>query len=441
MKAAKIIFMLFVSASLYSQTFIPDDWDSNQPQDTEKHIFSRGISAPKDNEREAIIEAENMAAVQLAQRIWMLIDSRYINYIKQDGLEIRENAIERNYIFSKLVLPNVNRAYKTKKKDDKFIVYCLAYVSRNDAAKAELAAENELYSLYAYNYFAKKIPGLKPFNIVESLDGIDDYHSWVVSNCGILAARGTNQTDYLNQFETFVRIIFPDCISFSARYNGEPARFIYGAEKLDIISRILQRHGISFSREHPRLTVTDSQKLGDLIRMDPSMVYVTGIERVHHNYNTKGVDERGLLGRELIRQIQNVSRKNAAFYTLPARLDGIFENEIVNLLLERSDLPCRYVIVYFVETFIERGRPEFVVPVYLFAEGKVLVYDQILGSILLSENIKNGIPIVGRVFDGDPSIVRPELFLSLSYELLTRRLFNAALIEALSNSMEAGNVH
>ena len=429
MKTPAIVLMVFISTSVFSQTLIPDDWDLNQPQDNAEYIYSMDRSAPKDTERDAVAEAEKTVMVQLAQRIWTLVDSRYISYIQQDGSEIRENAIERNYISTRLVLQNVSRAYKIKMADGKYIAYCLVYISRNDAARAAISAENELSSLYAYNYFSKRVPGLKPFNIMESLDGFNDYHSWVIENCGILAVSGNNQTYSLGQFETFVRILFPDCISFSARYNGDPARFIYGAEKLDIISRILQRHGISFSWEHPRLTVNDSRKLGDLIRMDPSMVYVTGIETIHHNYNIKSFDERGLLGRELIRRIQNVSRKNAALYTLPARLNGIFENDIVNFLQERSGLPCRYVIVYFVETFVERGKPEFGAPAYLFAEGKVLVYDQILGSILLSETIKNGIPISG----GNDLI--------MGYELLTRRLFNAALIEALSNSMEAGNVY
>jgi hypothetical protein len=88
-----------------------------------------------------------------------------------------------------------------------------------------------------------------------------------------------------------------------------------------------------------------------------------------------------------------------------------------------------------VETFIEHNwKAEFGIPAYLFAEGKILVYDQILGSILLSETVKNGIPIGIQMISG-------ENYFIMSYELLTRRLFNAALIEALSNSMEAGNVH
>jgi len=423
MKIPAIILMILISAPVYSQARIPNDWDTNMPQDTEQFIFSLGVDE-QDTERDARLKAEEMATVGLSQKIYTVVDSIFLSIIEKNELGIRERAVEQNYIYTRLVLSNIGKAYKTKQTSGKYKVYCLAYMTSNDVAKAKISAENELACLYAYNFFTQKVPGIKPRTIADSFDGFD-YHAWVTANCGIISINGA---DHLNQLDALVRQLVPGVISFSGIYNGKSAKFIYGAEKLDIISRVLQRHGISFLYSHPTLTVNGSQKLGDLTRMDPALVYVAGMEKVHYSYDAQKIDERGILARELIR-IQNANGKNAALFALPARISGSFETEIIKFIQGRSDLPCRYVIFYFAETIVERERTEFRMPPCLFINCRIFVYDQITGGIVLNETIKNGIPI-----SGASDLLR-------SYELLTSRLLNTAFVEALSNSMEVKNAY
>jgi len=412
-----VIAMLFISAvSLYSQR-INNDWEVNQPRDTDAYIFSRGFSKPRDTEREAILEAESMSENELARKIYMLADSRFINIIIQQNGIIREEAIELNYITTKLVIPNSSRLFKTKQQENGILAYCLIYISRKDAAKAELSAKNDLTALYAYNYFSQRVPGLKPLTTMNSFKGVD-YHSWILSHCGVLSISGNTQEHYLNLLDALVRELVPGVISFAARNDGRPSRFIYGAEKLDIISRVLQKHGIDFlyGGTPLMLTVSGSQKLGDLMNLDPSTVYVAGVERVHQNHAQ--TQNAQILGREIVRRVQTGTHKRLWLYTLPQT----FNNELEILEHLRKNPPaCRYLVAYAVETIIELER-EIGIPAYLFATGKITVYDQWSGDITYSVPIKNGIPI-------------GENDLGTYYELLTKRLINTASLEAIVNAI------
>jgi hypothetical protein len=410
------ILMLFMIPSLYSQQIrIPDDWDINLPSDTMTHIFSRGVSDPKDTERAATIEAENMAIISLAQKIYMLVDSRYIGVTRKDGSEIHEFALEVNDIVTRIYLSGVTRKIKIKKEGGKYIAYCLAYIHRSEAEKALIQAENELTALNVYRYFMNKIPGkLKPFNVTENPEG---YHSWLINNIQIISIHGDNQAFFLNQLETFIRIILPDVVTYAAKYNREPVKFIYAPDGLERIAGALRRHGIHFLREYPRLIVYASPRLGDLIKMNPSMVYVAGFE-AHR-------DSQNIFARELIHQIQNANKKSAVFLSLPPELN-IGGGKILEYIMNRNP-SCRYLIVYTLQTVIEPELRAFNIPPHLFATSQVLVYDLIFGDIIFAENLKNGIPI------------NNEYDLTNTSHLLIRRLLTPSVVESISNAMEAGN--
>jgi hypothetical protein len=415
--AAVFVLMLNVSVFLYPQIgVIPDDWETNHPWDTETYKYGIGVSGPKNNEGEAITEAENLATVSLAGKIWMLVVSRYSGTIYQDGPQIREESTVSSYIVSRLVLKNTSRIFTTKKTGDKFIAHSLAYINRVDADQAVLWAMNELASLYAYNFFSTKIPGLKTFDITKTPEGFGDYHTWVLANCGILSIHGSNRAYHLSQLETFVKIIFPDCITFASNYNGEPARFIYNSDRLDVISQVLQRHGINVLRQHPMLTVSGSVKLGELAKKNPSAVYVSGVEKIP-----------GIFAGELVRQLQNAGKKNVTFFPLPPGLNGFSETAALEFIRNKSDLPSRYVLIYTTETFIEPENKAFNISPYLFAQARVVVYDTVFGEILFSDTIKNCLPVTD------------ERALMKTSDLLLRRLPNTAFVEAVSNSMRVRN--
>jgi hypothetical protein len=427
-KTITIIIFTLLAISVYSQQqmSIPNDWDVNPPSDTITQIFAFQISDPKDTERAAINEAESVAIISLAQKIYTLVDSRHIGIIiKDSGSEIQEYAFEKNDISTRIFLRNVNKRIKVKKDGNKFIAYCLAYINRAEAERALIQAENELTALNVYHYFMNNLPGrFKPFNITENPEG--GYHSWLISSgIGIISIHGDNQVFLLNQLETFIRILFPDVIIFIAQYTGEPAMFIYAPGRLERLAGILRQHGIHFLWEHPRLIVNASPILGDLIKMNSSVIYVAGIEKVHRNFHTLTVNSQSMFAGELTHRIQDASKRRTVLLSLPPEL-SVGEGEILEYII-KTNPSCRYLILYYLETFAEPEMIAFQIPSHLFASYQLFVYDLVFGEIIFSKNEKNGIPI------------NNEHDLTNSFGLLIRRLLNPSVMESISNAIEVKN--
>ena len=433
MKAIFIMVMFCIIPGFLYPQHIPDNWHTTMPRDTATHQFGRGWSEPRDSERAAVMEAQNMAILQLASNIWVLAMSNSTRHMELDDAGIKENISERSHLMTRLILPNIRKELVLERTGDQFKAHCLAIINRRDAQAARVDMEAAITSLYAYNYFAQGIPGLEPVSIIDSLERLEEYHSWVLGNCVILFVRGANQGFYLNQLETLARMLIPDCLVFSARYKGELVRFVYGSN-LDMIAQALQHHAIGFSRENSRLILTSGWgKLGELIQKNPSMVYVSGVERVHLSYDTqrRNAIDQSIFARELIRRAQHTNRNTFSLLPLPADLTVFSETEILNYIRSR-DPPCRYVLVYIVETNIEPAMLTSITSQafsphahpglgYLFANASILVYDTIRGAVTFSDSIKSGLPIIR-------SSVIPS-------DQVIQRLFTNTLVNAISQSI------
>jgi len=418
MRTAIIILMLYTVSSLHSQIRIPDDWDINIPPDTSTHIFARGVSYPKNSERAATMEAEQTALSELSQKIFMRVDSIFIRVIKKNGSDIYEFAVESSEISTRLYLRNVTKKIKLKRDSVKYIAYCLAYIHRDEAERAQMQAENELTAYNVYHYFMNKIPGLKPFDSAENPEG--GYHSWLISNTVILSVHRNNAL-YLSKLEKFVKNISPGAELYSGYYDKVPVRIIYAPSGPDRLTAVFRFHGIDFIREHPRLIIYESPNLDKLTLLNPSIAYITGIENIHGR-----VGSHGIFARELMYRIQN-NKKSVVLFSLLS--DSYTSGKEIFDYINSKNPVCRYVIIYFLETFIEPEMSAFRIPPHLFTSLQLLVYDLIDGEIIYSENEKNGIPLSGNGIND----------LSSSLELLIRRLLTPSVIEKISTSMEAKN--
>jgi len=417
MKApATAIALLFISAVfLYSQR-IPDNWWENTPRDTATHVFSMGVSTgPRATEQEARMDAEQNAEFEFARKTASLVVSNYKSLIQRDGEKItRDEAIEQTYLSTRLLIPKSGRIFKIKQMENGVLGFCLIYVAKEEADKAELWAQNELTALYAYNYLSQRVPGIKS-SIADNYEGLP-HLSWIKLNCGILSiSGGNNQMYYLNLLDSLIREIIPGVV-FAGSYDGRPSRFVYDTKNIEFVSRVLLKHGIEFvyGGIPVLLTVKGSQKLEDLMKLDPSVIFVAGVERVHHTQ----MENTQVLGKELVSRLQTGTRKKVTLYTLPMTFSD--EMEILEFLTT-GKLSCRYLIAYAVQTTVEPERAEFRMPAYFFASGRVVVYDQWSGDTR-SIPIKNGIPI-------------GENDLAELYKLLSHRLISSVSFEALKNSI------
>jgi hypothetical protein len=410
-----IILMAFMASSLYSQR-IPDNWDINLPSDTSTTVFARGVSDPKDTERGAILQAEDTAIISLAQKIYLKVDSSHIGVIKKEGSEINEFSLQINDITTKIYLSGVSRQLKIKRDGNKYIAFSLVYIDREEAERARMRAENELTSYHAYHFFKNKIPGLKPFDVTENPEG--GYHAWVISNTGILSVRGNDALE-LGRLEQLVKNIFPRAVLYAGYYDRVPVRIIYAPSGLDRLTDVLKFLDIGFISERQQLIVYDIRGSEKLMLLNPLILYLTGIENIHD----RRIGDQGIFARELTYLMQN-NKKSVVFFPLPS---GSYSSgkEILDYIIKSKSPSCRYVIIYFLETFIEPEIRAFRIPPHLFASSQILVYDLINEEIIFSENQKNGIPV-----NGD---------LAGSYELLMRRLLNPSIIEKIFSSMEARN--
>ena len=288
--------------------------------------------------------------------------------------------METNEIRTRVSLSGVSRVTKVNIEGKMFKAYSIAYVAEDEAEKARALARDELTALNAYNFFLSNVPGIKPFDINENPEG--GYSSWLFNNIGIMEISGPFSTDdqayFLNQLETFLRIIIPDIVTYPAEYGGRLVRFIHDGGKFEYISRVLRYHDIYSSYEYPRLKVSLSREIESLTKMNPSMVYISGVESVHErsvvhdDFNSIRTNE-GFYSEELLSRLLNTSRKNFVHIPFPYEFDGnAGEQDILRYIRNRNVL-CRYLIIYFFDTSIEPGMDAFQIPSHMFASSSIVV--------------------------------------------------------------------
>ena len=399
MKKAVVILLLVTTMSLYSQ--IPVNWHINFPEDTSTHIYSRGISELHATERAAIIEAQNTAIYLLAQKIFILVDYRFIEIIRRDGSEIFEFALELNNITTRLHLSGLILETVVQREGNLFKAISLAGISHVEADRARVEAENELSAYNVYHFFLNNVPGIRPFNSLET----PDYHSWLISNTGIISMiQGDNQSS-LNQVETILRVLFPGIITINAPYNRTPAVFIPNPVRLESLTRALRHNDINYRSEYPRLMVYPSTRLNDLTRINPDMVYIIGSE-YYLGLDNQASGGQSVFNRELSHRIQTIGKKS-----------------VLSMQQAQTVNTGRYLIEYFIETKIEPGMSSPSIPSLLSASYLINIHDLLCGEIIFSESGTNGIPIIN------------EQNAAGSYGLLVQRLLNTSIIEAMANAM------
>ena len=416
MKALNLAFLILLATlSIYSQTF--EEWGINPP---EKNIFlyATAISSPKNTEHEAVIEAEALAITNLAQNIFVFIDTKYSGIKQRTGTD-RSHSFEliEDNISTRVYLENIFRQTKIQKSDKQFIAYSLVYITHKDADEARRIARDEFKAMNVFKFFENNIPGITPFIAAENPEG---YTSWLKNNTTILTFSGNSSS--LNHFEAFIRNLFSGIILYSGKYDKDPAIFIYGSEKINRIAEVLYQQGIPFVQESPKLTVSASAKLGNLARMNPSVVYITGFEQIHRSYGKQTINNANeIFSAELIRNLQNCSKKNIQTLTINSHnssdLNGILE------YTKNSSLSGRYLIAFSVNTYIESGIQEFGISPHLFADAQIIVFDLLVREVIFSTSNRNGIPLTDQLTADHANI-------------LLRRLLPSSTIREILNSLE-----
>jgi hypothetical protein len=404
MKAA--CFLLFMAMSIYPQ----------QINDKDGYISGYGTSEPKTTVRAAQDSAFARAAADLASKITLTYNSQYTEISIKKGSKIYTTAMEKNNVSSKFQLSGISQAVPRVQKiiiDGKirFIAYCTVYVSQGEAEKVRLLAENEAIAKTVYH----------AMNPVANV--INDYHSWLICNTGIITIR-----EDINQLDTFIRILFPGCFMYASTYNREPARFLQNPGKLmPVLAKALQFHGIPFTWEFPYMRVGSSAKLGELIKLDSSKVFVTGLEKIHQSFTTLEITSTGFFNKELINALKNKSNKNIIHYSFDDLNKFSEAEEILEFIRTKKNLICRYLIVYCIGSSIRAANEKYL---HHLPEQELIVFDQATGAALFLSKLEKGTisPIIN------------ERDIPDRYELLIHRILkNTSVLMQITDFFETGN--
>ncbi|MCL2191831.1 MAG: hypothetical protein FWB78_00360 [Treponema sp.] len=413
LKNTTVIFMLAFTIPLHAQQpwSLPNEFGVVPPP-SRTHYSAWAVSDPSNTEREAIEEAERAAIARLVQQIYVLHESISVFEITRYNSIINERGVLIDTTTSRLFLQGLRR--KTVIRRDgtgRVTAFVLVYMTIQDIENTRRRARNETVAQTVHDFFRKNAPGMRPFNIVTNPER--GYTLWLHSRTGMILGGGNNPSLTLNQINAFLRTL--SITTFSGLYDGRHVLFVYDSNTLEIIARALQRQRTSFSLARPTLTIYTPPQLGN-------SVVVTGLERsrVDSRTNTMSV-----FSAELTRLVQGHSSRSIESFPLPSGANGLSGAGAILEFARSGSVPwSRFYIVFYIDSFMEQGVSHLGVPPHLFKNATVLVYDVAQGQIILSENMRNAIPI----FD--------ERNIAGSADMLLRRLLPAHIPGAISFSIE-----
>jgi hypothetical protein len=380
---------------------MPPAWWINPPEDTTEVTYATGVSDPVALQS-AVAAARRDAINDLAEKVCSFIWGRTdisITAHNTDGsfkttvVDVKKNSS----ITVRLELNNIKEVRReiTDLKNGTYIAYLLVGIGAEDLRSARNYARHESESFDIYNLLMKNAAEFSPPGITEAPQGFLDFSSWLEHSCITASITGNKREDFLDQTAEFLRKCFRRITMALADLDGEPVLIIDDAPVLgEEIVQILRQSGqFSLVRKNFHLVLTPVVTLKNFkefteSKKGASKILIAGIEIVHQALGKQRVVVNNTLEAEFLRLAKEKLGMEPEAFSLTS--DTNEQAVIAAIRKSGENLSARYALVYFAETFVQSGIPQYKLPESLMAKCRVILYDFLTGKTLYSKTVNSG---------------------------------------------------